>query len=34
MLSENVLQILTLNDADFKRYQGITVLTPAAVLQS
>lgn len=34
MIAANIQHILTLNDADFRRYTGITVLTPEAVVGS
>lgn len=34
MLVHGVTHLLTFNDADFRRFPGITVLTPAAVLAS
>jgi len=33
MIAANIGHILTMNDADFRRYAGLTVLTPAGVLQ-
>lgn len=33
MLAANIQHILTLNAADFRRYQGLVVLTPDTVLQ-
>ena len=32
MQTHGVTHLLTFNDADFRRYQGITVMTPAEVL--
>jgi predicted nucleic acid-binding protein len=32
MLAHGINHLLTFNDADFRRYSGITVLTPSAVL--
>jgi predicted nucleic acid-binding protein len=34
MLAVNIQHILTLNEGDFRRYQGITVLSPGGVLQT
>jgi predicted nucleic acid-binding protein len=34
MLVHGVTHLLTFNDADFRRFPGITVLTPAAILAS
>ena len=32
MFAHNIQHILTLNQSDFRRYQGLTVLTPEAVI--
>jgi hypothetical protein len=32
MITANIQQVLTLNDIDFRRYAGITILTPNQVL--
>jgi hypothetical protein len=34
MLAHGVTHILTFNDADFRRYAGITPLVPAAMVAS
>jgi len=34
MASANIQHILTLNESDFRRYIGLTILTPEAVVAS
>jgi predicted nucleic acid-binding protein len=34
MLAANIQHILTLNEADFRRYAALSILTPAAVVSS
>ena len=34
MWDANISHILTINDADFRRYPGLTILTPTSIAQS
>jgi hypothetical protein len=34
MQDANITHILTMNDSDFRRYSGVTVLTPGLLVQA